>query len=84
MKKIIALTALLITPCLQSAQAQEQTYYGADGSYQGQSIQNGNTRTYYGPTGGYEGQSIDTGMGTRNYYGATGGYLGQSQRNGYR
>jgi len=84
MKKIIALAALLITPCLQPALAQTQNYYGSDGSYQGQSIQNGNTRTYYGPTGGYAGQSIDTGDGSRNYYGPTGGYQGQSIRNGYR
>jgi len=62
---------------------QTQTYYGADGSYQGQSIQNGNTRTYYGPTGGYVGQSIDAG-GSRTYYGPTGGYEGQSIRDDYR
>lgn len=78
MKKIIALAVLLSTPAL----AQTQTYYGADGSYQGQSIQSGNTRTYYGPTGGYQGQSIDAG-GSRTYYGPTGGYEGQSIRNDY-
>jgi len=84
MKKIIALAALLITPCLQPALAQTQNYYGADGSYQGQSVQMGNTRNYYGPTGGYQGQSVDTGGGSTNYYGSTGGYVGQSQRNGYQ
>lgn len=80
MKKIIALTLLLTSPAL----AQTQSYYGADGSYQGQSIQNGNTRTYYGPTGGYAGQSVDDGMGTRSYYDGYGGYAGQSVRDGYR
>lgn len=79
MKKIIALAVLVST----SAFGQTQTYYGADGSYQGQSIQSGNTRTYYGPTGGYQGQSIDAG-GSRTYYGPTGGYEGQSIRNDYR
>lgn len=78
MKKIIALAVLLSTPAL----AQSQMYYGADGSYQGQSIQSGNTRQYYGPSGGYEGQSITSGN-TTQYYGPSGGYQGQTMRNGY-
>ncbi|MEN9393191.1 MAG: hypothetical protein RLZZ104_1534 [Pseudomonadota bacterium] len=84
MKKIITLSVMLAAPCLQPAIAQTQNYYGADGSYQGQSVQMGNTRNYYGADGSYQGQGVDMGGGTRNYYGSTGGYLGQSQRNGYQ
>lgn len=77
MKVIIAVAILLTTPAL----AQTQSYYGADGSYQGQSIQSGNTRTYYGADGGYQGQSIRSGN-TTNYYGSGGGYAGQTQNMG--
>jgi hypothetical protein len=80
MKKIIAVALLFTTPAL----AQTQSYYGSDGSYQGQSIREGNTRTYYGADGGYAGQSIDNGGGTRSYYNSDGGYAGQSVRDGLR
>ena len=77
--KYLAIALLLATP----AAAQTTMYYGADGSYQGQSIGSGNSRQYYGPTGGYEGQSIQSGSSTQ-YYGPTGGYAGQSYRTDIR
>jgi hypothetical protein len=80
MKKIIALAVLLTAPAVP-ASAQMTQYYGSDGSYQGQSMQMGNTRQYYGPGGTYEGQSVDTGMSTQ-YYSGTGAYQGQSMHTG--
>ncbi len=72
-----ALAFWYVTP----ANAQSQMYYGADGSYQGQSVTNGNSTQYYGANGSYQGQSYNNGY-TTQYYNSNGSYGGQ-YRNGY-
>ena len=61
---------------LVASVASAQSYYGPNGQYQGQAIQNGNTTNYYGPNGAYQGQSVQ-GSGQTNYYGSNGAYQGQ-------
>ena len=72
MKNILIFLALLSANVF----AQNQQFYGANGQYQGQAMQSGNTTQFYGTNGQYQGQAMQSGN-TTQYYGGNGQYQGQ-------
>ena len=74
-KLLVAAFALTAT----TASAQMQSYYGANGAYQGSSNRIGNQTYYYGSNGSYQGNSSNVGNNTY-YYGSNGAYQGSRTR----
>ena len=70
-------TLLFLTLLSVNAFAQTQQFYGANGQYQGQAMQSGNTTQFYGANGQYQGQAMQSGN-TTQYYGGNGQYQGQT------
>lgn len=77
MKQIVLAAAIAITA--SAANAQMNSYYGANGAYQGSSNRVGNQTYYYGSNGQYQGNSSNVGNQTY-YYGGNGAYQGSRTR----
>lgn len=52
-------TLIFLVLLSANAFAQTQQFYGANGQYQGQAMQSGNTTQYYGGNGQYQGQVMN-------------------------
>jgi hypothetical protein len=81
---IIAITlALLLTTFAGAAQAQSRSYYNANGSFAGSSVQRGNSSSFYNERGGFAGSSVRHGK-WENFYDYQGRLSGSTINTGPR
>lgn len=80
MKNTIYLIIAVMAVLIASGQTYAQTFYGPQGQYLGQAVQNGNNTSFYSAQGQYQGQATQNGNST-SYYGPQGQYQGNATSN---